>query len=314
MTLNIAAATATDTEAEYEPSEGYVPSEGEGDVPSEGDIEQQQHGLVLAEAVAAAALPGVVTKQTYRSIISTKHEVLSTSPFHHAIVATVAEAQLRRETNCIDALGWEMIGNKSHRTSSLLELGDKVDRNRRKLPTDIVTLAAALLEWQQPQRHQLEANVVSAINDTSDLVMYVDVATSDETPMPVVAKEFGGQELDKLAAALPLDDKAQVPGVICIEPLPSDQLEAAKVTCKLFQSDQYYVMLTRSRDEQGTFYTVIDGEGTDMLQRLASTDANSTQNALTRVCNVSEAADKFQTKVRITCTDDATLNPLCENT
>ena len=71
-------------------------------------------------------------------------------------------------------------------------------------------------------------------------------------------------------------------------------------------------MLMRSKDEHGAFYTVIDGDNIDMLQRLVGTDAKSMQNALNRVCNLSVEADKFQTKVRVACTDDAKANPLCE--
>ena len=225
----------------------------------------------------------------------------------------MAEALQRSEATCMDILGQEMLLNKSHRISTIMELADKVSINRRHLPHDIVCLAAAFLECQQAQRHKLEANLVGAVNGEDDLLMYVDCAAYDETPMPVVAKDLIlDQNLEQLAAALPLEDKAHVPGVICNKPLPS-VTESGKVTCKLFQSEQSYVMSSRTRGERGTFYSVIDGDDIDMLQRLSSTDAKSTQNALTRVCNVSVEADKFQTKVRIATTHEATPNPLCEN-
>ena len=139
--------------------------------PSEGQVEQQDAMVVAADDSSEAPAAGVVSVEVYRAIVAGKHMVFSSSQLGQVINATMPAALQRSATNYFDDLGKEMLLNKQHRVSTLVELADKVNINRRHLPQDLVTLAAATLECQQWQRHQLEVSVVKAVGDKHDLLL-----------------------------------------------------------------------------------------------------------------------------------------------
>ena len=101
------------------------------------------------------------------------------------------------------------------------------------------------------------------------MVLYVDVGDYDETPMPVVAKDLA-YSFEYSVWSDFAETSTSVPGLLCIKPLPTQ--DGAKVPCKLLQSEQGCVMLVRSKDENGTFYIVIEGADIKILQRITGTD------------------------------------------
>ena len=274
--------------------------------PSEGD--EQPHDLVLPmPAPQILADAGVVDRHAYQQLVSMQQTIFQKSPLSDATQATLRVALQRNETTNMDKLCEEMLLNKKHRTCSILELADKVSMNRRLIPSTLVKAASSLLEVQRVHRLKRERAVTST---DSELKLFVDCGNYDETPMPVVAKDLATFNLE---AGAGVQTSSSVPGLICIKPLPQDTMhESSKMSCKLLQSEQSWVMLVKSRDENGTFYTVMDGDEINHLQKISSTDAKSTQNALNRVCTLSAEADKFETKIRVATTDDAKSNPLCE--
>ena len=122
----------TDSSFDYEPTEG-------------GD----EHDQIMVAAVAPAGAAGVVSDADYRALVSGTQGVMGTSHLHNTMRATLTTALQSCETNGMDSLGKEMRLNKNHRTCTIIELAGKVMVNRRTLPRDIVTMAAAFLECQQ---------------------------------------------------------------------------------------------------------------------------------------------------------------------
>lgn len=283
-------------------------------VPSSAQYSPSEFGEVAAplQQQLCAAAAAFCTEAEVRAVVRDEQRVLVKGPLNDTITRSIAwVAQHYQEQNAMDRLGSEMLHNKSHRTTSILELADKVGANRRKLPQNLKLIAAAVVESERAQRSSFEQRVVMGI-PKDDLLLYVDNSTYDETPMPIVAKDIvsSDAELESISTALELADKPCSPGVVAMPPLPREQYQSGKLSAKLFQSDQSYVMLVRLRDRNA--FAVFEGNTINWLQRLEGTDAKSIQNALHRVSAVSEAANEFETKIRIAGTDDASANQLCE--
>ena len=178
----------------------------------------------------------------------------------------------------------------------------------------ITSLASSLLHHDHCLRQAMEENVTKT---GLTLLLYIDLAKYDETPMKLRQREALDPLVPETGPGGPSSSADPIAGSVTAADLQGHYHGRTTSVSKLFATESKYLMLLKREvpvdaPEAPPQYTCISGSALTCLQILADTTGQTIHHALQSNSSMSAFANNFQVKVRAATTDLYPANLLAE--
>ena len=196
------------------------------------------------------------------------------------------------------------LGGRTGKVSSKVCAADALDVDRRKLGSSVQRLANTLVHADHEFRWTFEQALINALAE-GDLLCYIDMSRSDETPMPVTVNN-----IPRYQPEIP-DQPPGTSVVIHDSSVQATQLNQRrrKTPTKILQSEQRCGILVRSGNGDIVAFLIPTLTWLQLMDRTTGECLVEADNQRTAV---SDAAKKFKYKMRLSVFDSAKSNPRSE--
>ena len=271
------------------------------DVPPDVPVPAQQAAPLSSEQKAKLAVPALprLVPPAVKGIASAS--ALSAALLEASVIAK-SEPQ-EQDPDYLKLASFFFEETTPFHLASLTILAEKLGISRYVLQAKLVRLVSAQHSWSRIQRLLLEQSIASRLT-AENLLCYLDYTTFDETPMKASLK-LDPSKAPTLDDSVPAMDTAFQSGPSA-SGVVAPRLDGAVL--KFLQSRQRFGMLLQS----SIGLIKLFGTFNVPLQILERTTAGVIKQALVENAAVSPWANRFQCKVRASCTDRAPENYLAE--
>ena len=265
----------------------------------------------LADAVVVAELPPVKLPSVPAEVMSSlvcytgdqgREQLWPLQPFTHAAFVQLACRRDPPDDDVVHKLNRWFVGGRSSRIGSQSMIADALQVDRRRLSSHAQRLANLAVHIDHDCRAILEGSLATALA-AADLLAYVDMSRSDETPLPVGVASVG--RCNRVAVEAPGSSAVVLQETAL--PLQSGPRHQ-KTTTKILQSEATFGMVVRL--PSGLMQIV--GNSLCWLQQLDRTTGECLAEAQAIRDACSTHADQFGFRTRLTVLDQASSNDRAE--
>lgn len=218
-------------------------------------------------------------------------------------------AELTLDTE-VQGLSSKLLAAEGQNLTSKVVLADSLNIDRNKVTRTLPVLGAVLFHGDRAKRAKLEENVVLN-SPVGSLLLYIDFAAYDETPLPVTMKHAskaaapaqGDIATDRLEGAYPLAVRGASGGAQL-----DTKLRSSRGAQKVLQTVQESGMLLKCGD---TYISIVSNTACPLLV-LASCTGPALKESQLRLSGMSLASVRFGFRMRAVCTDRNASNLMAE--